>query len=146
MKDKDFKALNHPIGPNIIASTGSAVSQGYKPDVTVRDATGVLTFILESEQKTDRKAFLGDLMKAEMFAEEQNARPELIIVMQPFGNTTTAQISGHIQPYKQWLALKNGGALNLSAIRILSDVEYQHAIEAGETLGSPALKMRGHIV
>jgi hypothetical protein len=146
VKDSDFKALHHPIGAHIIASSGSAVSTGYKPDITVKDTEGILKFILESEQKTDRKAFLGDLLKAEMYSEQQKANPELIIVMQIFGNTTTKQIADHLRPYKQWLAMKKGGSLNLSAIHVLSDKEYEDAIAAGELLGSSAFKSRGHAV
>lgn len=146
MKDSEFKNLEHPIGDLIIASRGERVSPGYKPDVTVRDHTGRLRFILESEQKTDRKAFLGDLLKAEMFSEDQDANPELIIVMQTFRNTTTLQIAEHIRPYKQWLARKNGGAIKLSEIHVLSDSEYLDAIRAGEPLGSMPFKRRGHIV
>ncbi len=146
MKDAVFKALRHPIGGGAIASSGSAVSSGYKPDITVKDADGVLQFILESEQKTDRKAFLGDLMKAEMFAESQKAHPELIIVMQCFKNTTTKQIADHIRPYMNWIRSKNGGALSLSAVQVLSDVEYMSAIAAGDLLGSPAFKSHGHVV
>ena len=146
MEDADFKALNHPIGTNVVASTGTAVSPGYKPDVTVKDSQGTIRFILESEQKTDRKAFLGDLLKAEMHSEQQKAAPELIIVMQQYGNTTTKQIADHIRPYKLWLAQKKGGVLSLSAIHVLSDAEYLQAIAAGDQLGSQAFKSRGHIV
>ena len=146
MKDASFKALNHPVGANIIASSGSSVSTGYKPDITVKDTGGALKFILESEQKTDRKAFLGDLLKAEMYAEERQATPELIIVMQIYGNTTTKQIADHLRPYKQWLALKKGGKLSLSAVHVVSDVEYLAAIAAGDQLGTPAFKTRGHAV
>jgi hypothetical protein len=146
MKDAVFKALRHPVGASTIASFGSTVSSGYKPDITVKDAAGTLQFILESEQKTDRKAFLGDLLKAEMYAESQEAHPELIIVIQSFNNTTTKQIADHIRPYLHWLRLKNGGALSLSAVQVLSDVEYLAAIAAGELLGSSAFKNRGYIV
>ena len=146
MKDADFKALRHPIGANVIASSGSAVSTGYKPDITIEDSFGVLKFIIESENKTDRKAFLGDLIKAEMHSEQKKARPELIIVMHCYGNTTTQQIADHLQAYKQWLALKNGGELNLSAVHVLSDVEYQAAIADSKPLGSPAFKNYGHVV
>jgi hypothetical protein len=146
MKDSEFKALKHPVGKYIIASTGSNVSTGYKPDITVKNLGGELKFIIESEQKTDRKAFLGDLLKAEMHSEQQKAHPELIIVMQPFANTTTKQIADHLRPYKQWLAQKNGGQLNLSEVHVLSAVEYQAAIDANEVLGSNAFKSRGYLV
>jgi hypothetical protein len=130
----------------VVASKGSAVSSGYKPDVTVRDSSGVLKFILESEQKTDRKAYLGALLKAEMYAEQQNARPELIVVMQVFKNTRTKQIADHLRPYKNWLASKKGGVLSLSAIHVLSDTEYLAAIAAIEIIGSAAFRLRGHAV
>lgn len=146
MKDSDFKALNHPVGNGVVASAGTTVSTGYKPDITIRDVNGNLIYILESEQKTDRKAFLGDLLKAEMYSEQQDASPQLVIVMQPFGNTTTQQIADHIRPYAQWLAQKNGGNLNLSGIYVLSDAEYLAAIAAGELLESPAFMRRGHVV
>jgi hypothetical protein len=146
MKDAIFKALKHPVGTSTIASSGSAVSPGYKPDITVEDATGALTFILESEQKTDRKAFLGALLKAEVYAELQNARPELIIVMQAFKNTTTKQIADHLRPYKHWLSSKKGGTLSLSAIHVLSDDEYRAAIAASECIGTAAFKHHGHVL
>lgn len=146
MKDAEFKALNHPAGNNIIVTRGTAVAAGYKPDITITDTNGQLKYILESEQKTDRKAFLGDLLKAEMHAEQHSASPELVIVMQQFSNTTTKQIADHMSPYKQWLAQKNGGKLNISAIHVLSDVDYLQAIAAGENIGSQAFKKRGHLV
>lgn len=147
MKDSDFKALNHPIGKaNTIASTGQEVSKGYRPDITVKDPSGLPVFILESEQKTDRKAFLGDLVKAEMYSQKEKCTPELIIVMRVFNNTTTKQISEHIRHYSDWLAGKNGGTLNLSEIHVLSDTEYLAAISAAEVLGSTEFKKRGHVV
>jgi hypothetical protein len=146
MKDAQFKALAHLIGTHVVSTRGAAVSLGYKPDVTVRDSSGVLKFILESEQKTDRKAYLGALLKAEMYAEQQKARPELIVVMQIFKNTSTKQIADHLRPYKIWLESKKGGALNLSAIHVLSDAEYVSAIAAVEIIGSAAFRLRGHAV
>jgi hypothetical protein len=149
VKDSQFKALQHPVGSNRIASRGSQVSPGYRPDITVRRPDGdpgSLIFIIESEQKTDRKAFLGDLLKAEVYAEAQDASPELIIVMQSFANTTTQQIADHLRPYKAWLTAKKGGRLHLSGIHVLTDAEYQEAISAGAVLGSEAFKSRGFLI
>lgn len=146
MLDAEFKALNHPVGDLLIASRGTAVATGYKPDVTVRDTEGMLRFILESEQKTDRKAFLGALIKAEMYAEEQHASPELVIVMQPANNTTTNQIANHLRPYKEWLARIKGGSLSLMAIHVMSDVDYRLAASSGDVIGSAAFKLRGHVL
>lgn len=146
MNDAKFKALLHPTGNDRVVTRGEAVSAGYKPDITIRDVEERLTFILKCEQKTDRKAFLGALLKAELYAEQQCARPTLVIVMQPQGNTTTQQISNHIRPYIWWLAGKQGGRMNLACVHIMSDAEYETAIVEGEQLASTAFQQRGHLL
>ena len=147
MKNATFKACKHQVGKgNVIAPIGKAVSKGYKPDVTVKDAKGNLLYILECEQKTDRKAFLGDFIKAEFHAEHKKQHPELIIVMQVFNNTTTKQIAAHLRPYIKWLKSKGSGQLSLSAVQVLSDKEYAQSISDRETLGSEAFKKLGHYI
>ena len=143
MKDSDFKRLDHQIGTLQIGSCGSAVSAGYKPDVTVVDATGKLMFILESEQKTDRKAFLGDVLKAEKYSEECNATPMLVIVMQQQSNTTVKQIAEHILPYIAWLKGRLNGGMKLSGLLVISDTEYLASVNIKELLGSAAFLKRG---
>jgi len=144
MLDKEFKKLTHCTGSDHVATRGTEVAPGYMPDITVCDASGKLTFILESESKTDRKAFLGDLIKAEMYAEEKEADPVLIIVMRQFSNTTSKQIADHLLRYVKWLAKKQGGRLKLSGVQVLYDSEYQESNERGEPLASNAFKARGH--
>ena len=146
MLDAIFKTLNHLVGDHVIATSGTQVAEGYKPDLTLRDNHGTLTFIFESERKTDRKAFLGAVIKAEMYAEQEHAHPEFIIVMRPADNTTTKQIAEHLRPYVRWLATLKGGALNLSVVHILSDVEYRATIEAGDPPGTPEFKRRGYVI
>lgn len=146
MKDSDFKALQHCVGANRIASRGTEVAAGYKPDITVNDANGRLVFILESEQKTDRKAFLGDLVKAEKYAEERQARPTLVVVMQCFDNTTVQQIADHLRPYANWLARRNGGALTLAKVLVISDDEYLKSVQANEPLASGQFQKRAALV
>lgn len=147
MKDSEFKNIQHCVESAVIITRGSEVSKGYKPDLTVRAASdGKLLFILESEQKTDRKAFLGALMKAEMFAEVEDASPELIIVMQIMGNTTVINIAKHIQPYVWWLSKIKGGNLHLSAVHVMSDTDYLESIACAEALGSEAFKLRGCLI
>jgi hypothetical protein len=143
MKDSEFKKLPHVVGQGQIDTRGSAVHKGYKPDVTVVDGNNNLTFILESERKTDRKAFLGDVVKAQKYAEECNASPALIIVMHPQPNTTARQIAEHLHPYVTWLKSHLEGGLRLSGILVISDAEYQASIEANELLGSETLIRRG---
>lgn len=143
MKDSEFKSLPHRVGELKIDSCGSCVSVGYKPDVTIIDKNGRLVFILESEQKTDRKAFLGDVLKAEKYAEECRASPMLVIVMQPQPNTKVEKIADHIRPYVAWLKQRLNGGLNLSGVFVISDSEYQTSLNANELLGSEPFMKRG---
>jgi hypothetical protein len=144
VKDADFKSLPHRLrGGERIATRGQEVLVGYKPDVTIRDERDRLTFILESEQKTDRKAFLGDLLKAEFCAEREGSNPALIIVMKRESNTTPEQIANHLRQYAQWLAAKQGGSLYLSRIQVVSDEDYAASISVGECISSPEFMKRG---
>jgi len=143
MKDSDFKRLPHKIEGLKIASCGTLVSPGYKPDMTVVDTNSHLKFIIESEQKTDRKAFLGDVLKAQKYSEECNAVPILVIVMKPQSNTTVKQIADHLQLYVNWLNKRFNGGMDLSGILVISDDEYQASIDADELLGSEAFLKRG---
>ena len=138
-----FAGATHRVGQLKIGSRGSEVTAGYKPDITVVDTSGQLKFILESEQKTDRKAFLGAVVKALKYAEECKASPMLVIVMQPQPNTTVKQIAKHIQPYAAWLKQRLNGGLNLSGILVISDTDYQASVNANELLGSAACVKRG---
>jgi len=142
VKDDAFKSLLHCLGTHRIASRGNVVARGYKPDLTVSSPDNQLAFIIECEQKTDRKAFLGNLVKAEKYAEDCGAHPVLVIVMQEFSNTTVHQIADHLTPYAVWLARLKGGKLNLSDILLISDQEYQRSLEANELLGSQGFRAR----
>ena len=146
MDDMRFKGLPHPIGDHKVVSAGKAVTtgyKGYKPDVLVADSTGLVRFILESENKTDRKAFLGDLLKAEMYAEQSVCTPELIIVMTPSSNTTVRHIAKQLHVYAAWLAEKKNGSLSLSAVQVISDTDYEDAIAKNELISSSSFRKRG---
>ena len=146
MKDFEFKNLDHKTGSFQIGSCGKAVSSGYKPDITVIDINRSLKLILECEQKTDRKAFLGDFIKAEKYAEECKSSPMLIIVMQPKTNTTVKQIAAHLETYAVWLNKCFLGGLHLSGIFVISDIEYLDSIKANEMLDSNAFFKRGIMI
>jgi hypothetical protein len=146
MKDAAFKNLCHLVAPNRIASRGEIVGPGYKPDITVDDGGGSLLYILESEQKTDRKAFLGDLIKAELHAERTRSRPTLVIVMEERSNTTVPQIADHLRPYVCWLRDLKGGTLCLNRMHVLTAQDYLASIDRGDALGSPAFWHRGREV
>ena len=148
MKDSHFKKSKHiiPCGHKI-ATTGRSVQRdyGYKPDITIIDTENNVSFILESEQKTDRKAFLGDILKAAVYAKEKEISPDLIIVMQAFSNTTVKQIYDHLVPYVTWLS-SNLDGLHLSHIQVLSDDDYLASINACEELGSRGFRDRGFVI
>lgn len=146
LKDSEFKTLQHCIGTYRISSIGTEVAKGYKPDVTIKDENGQLAFILESEQKTDRKAFLGAFVKAEKYAEDCNARPVLVIVMKISRNTTVRQIADHLSPYAHWLACRKGGILSLSGVFIISDDDYRRSIQANELLTSELFRDRVTVI
>lgn len=146
MKDSDFKRLPHRIGDLRIASRGSDVSEGYKPDLTITDQRGALQFIVECEQKTDRKAFLGDFLKAERYAEERKSNPTLVIVMQPADNIKVQQIARQIQSYAHWLHRRMSDGLYISRIVVMSDIEYEQSVQDGEILGSQNFLNRGIVV
>ncbi len=142
MTHATFKNLPHCLGSYRIASCGGLVCKGYKPDLTVCNSDNQLAFIFECEQKTDRKAFLGSLVKAEKYAEDCAAHPILIIVMQEFDNTTVQQIAGNLRPYASWLARLKGGKLNLADILLISDREYLCSLKASELPASPNFLLR----
>ena len=136
MKDADFKALEHPVGRLVISSRGSETSSGYKADLTITDLSGNLLYIFECEQKTDRKAFLGDLLKASRHAHETGTCPTLIVVMQTFTNTTSSQIFKQLVSYADWLSQNLNNGLSLSGIHVMTDEQYKFVVDAKIEIGS----------
>lgn len=146
MRDSDFKHLSHQVGQFRIATLGTEVTKGYKPDVTVTDSSGRVVFILESENKTDRKAFLGDLVKAEKFSQERGNSLFLIIVMSEMDNTTVDQIADHLKPYFEWLKDMGASRLGLRGCFVLSDEQYCRSVANAEILGSDPFLARCKLI
>jgi len=136
MKDNDFKKLDHVVGSSRVHTRGELVEDGYKPDLTVANTANEILYILECEYKTDRKAFLGDLIKAEKFSFYKKIHPTLVIVMTQFENTTVEQIAGNLRPYVKWLKERAGGQMSLKQILLIEDRKYLDSIRAGEELCS----------
>ena len=143
MNDSDFKNMGHQVGNNRIATNGGQVTTGYKPDLTIKNQNNDVVFILESEQKTDRKAFLGDYIKAEKFSQEEDCNPMLIIVMRVFSNTTVQQIANHLEPYLLWFRNGFGNTAKINNILIMSYTEYESSAVANEVNGSQQFNSRG---
>ena len=136
-----MKVLEHSLGDSMGITNGSEVAKGYKPDATIYDkSNNKPAVIIEFEKKTDRKAFLGDFVKAEKYAEDSDARPFLVIILTVYDNTTKEQIANHLVSYREWL--RNLGAHNLQYILVISETDYLKAIQANELLDSPSFRAR----
>lgn len=123
MKDSKFKSAIKFHYSNLNCKIGEKIDDGYMPDAVVLTENGEC-LIFESEQKTDRKAFLGSFMKAEIYAEKNQINHHLIIVMREYKNTTVSQVARHLTPYVEWLSNLKSGTLSLKTIQIISDSDF----------------------
>ncbi|MGD9638717.1 MAG: hypothetical protein AB7U85_06625 [Alphaproteobacteria bacterium] len=144
MKDKEFKNFEHIIPDNYTINTkGEKISDSndYYPDVSIKDNEGKNWIILESERKTDRKAFVGSLIKAFFYAYYQNLNLTLIIVMKENGQQTNVeQISNHLKPYFEWLV--SLGVKNLKKVLVISDEQYKKSATNKEKILSESFLKR----
>jgi hypothetical protein len=130
VKDKEFKKLSHPIDPRFSITLGTEVTSGYKPDLTGScPKSRKLKIIIECEQKTDRKALLGSLIKAIKYSHECSCRILFVIVMKETTNTTIDQIYNHIKQYVEWLKKIIKNHFMISKTIIISDCEYNKCIK-----------------
>ena len=133
MNDAFFKSLSHCLGIYRIASCGNLVCKGYKPDLTVCNSDNQLVLIFECEQKTDRKAFLGDFVKAEKYAADCGALIPLYYRDAGIPEyDRAAKWAYNLRPYADWLGRLKGGSLNLADVLLISDREYLCSVEANE--------------
>ena len=144
MFDSEFKNFPHKlVQGDVIASRGSNIATGgnYRPDIAIRNSSGAIHLILESERKSERKAFIGALVHAAKYAADSNTKITLVFVMKETGNqTTVAQVSANIRPYYQWLHTL--GATQLNRILLISDKEYDESTNANEVLLSEQFTAR----
>jgi len=144
MFDSAFKKFNHNIasGDRIASKGNNIVDEGnYRPDITIENSHNKVYIIMESERKSERKAFIGALVQAAKYAAEKNTTMTLVFVMKETGNqTTVAQVSANIRPYYQWLYAL--GAKQLNSVLLISDTEYDKSNKANEVLLSQQFKKR----
>ena len=117
MIDKKFKALKHSYLNHSIELTGSELTKEYKPDVVLKDSNHYV--ILESEHSTNRKTFLGGLLKAAKFLTGKN-QGILVFVMKIQSNTKIEQITNHLGSYLRYIEPIS----NLKEVFVISDEEY----------------------
>lgn len=100
MKDYQFKRLNHKYLNFKVTARGQQLVQGYQPDVVLNRNNEYL--ILECENGTSRKHFLGGLIKAAKFL-SGNKSGILVFVILVKPNTNEIQLSNHLKPYLDWV-------------------------------------------
>lgn len=142
MRDTEFKNFNHrlPEG-SLILSTGQNLIDGYRPDISIQNSDGDVHVILESERKSERKAFIGAMVKASHFAYDTKIPVTLIFIMKETGNQTTiGQVSANIRPHFEWLVKL--GAKQLQRIIFISDNAYIASANNDEAILSAAFISR----
>lgn len=144
MLDTEFKNFAHKLAQgDVIASRGNNIANNgnYRPDIAIKNQSGAIYLILESERKSERKAFIGAMVHAAKYAADANTKITLVFVMKETGNqTTVAQVSANIRPYYQWLHTL--GATQMNRVLLISDVEYEDSANANEELLSAQFIVR----
>ena len=99
--------------------------------------------ILESENNTNRKMFVGCLMKAAYFLRNENIG-FLVIVLHEHDNTTLEQIWKHLVPYFQWI--KKGGLTNMEKVYLIKDEDYRTGDETCLPVDSEAFLHKAKVI
>jgi hypothetical protein len=117
ISDKAFKALQHSHKGYIKHLNGQILEEGYKPDFVLK--RGDYYIILESENSSSRKTFVGGMIKAAHFLQGQK-RGKLIFVIVPKKNTTADSIAKHLRPYLKMVQ----GRTNLRNVFVVEASSY----------------------
>ena len=115
--DKIFKSIEHYCDGFKKYSDGQQVEPGYKPDyVLVKDDNFV---ILESENSSSRKMYVGGMIKAAHFL-RNNRTGILVFVIRPKNNTKVSSIANHLTRYFEWIKDKT----NLKSVYVIDAAKY----------------------
>lgn len=117
IKDREFKKLLHECKGYSMHSNGNAVEEGYKPDYTMRMGNDFI--ILESENSSSRKTFVGGMLKAAHFLQGERTG-SLVFVIVPRRNTKAMTIALHLKKYFSWISEKT----NLKEIYVIEASHY----------------------
>src|ERR1044072_5269590 len=117
--DKIFKALPHTCKGYEKYLSGESLGNepGYRPDYVLKKGNDYL--ILESENATSRKTFVGGMMKAAHFLQGER-RGKLVFIIVPRPNTTSVAIARHLKKYLNWVK----GISNLREVYIIEALHY----------------------
>lgn len=118
MEDSIFKNLAHGADGYFIMLNGQEIDTGYKPDVVLRNG-GDEYIIIESETGTNRKAFLGNMMKAAKYLSGTRSGIAVLVIKE-HSNTTVEQIYRHLIPYFKWIM----PLTNITAVYLINAEHY----------------------
>lgn len=131
--DRLFKSLNHRCKGFELFLNGQSLEPGYKPDVVLRKANNFI--IIESENSSSRKTFVGGMMKAAHFLKDKN-KGKLIFVMVPKKNTTALSLAIHLKPYLKWINTNT----NLKSVYVIEAGAYYNNNAVIELFGNEFIK------
>ena len=115
--DKLFKSLEHTYNGFKFYLNGQYLESGYKPDYVLKNGNKYI--IIESENSSSRKTFVGGMIKAAHFL-QQEKKGMLIFVIVPKKNTTASSISIHLKPYFKWIKANT----NLTSVFVIEANSY----------------------
>ena len=98
--DRLFKKLLHTHDGYSMYLNGQELEEGYKPDYVLKNGNEFI--ILESENTSSRKTFVGGMIKAAHYLQNKR-KGRLVFVIVPKENTTAIAISKHLKPYLKWI-------------------------------------------
>lgn len=117
ISDREFKMLSHFCPGYSMYTNGAELLPGYKPDYVLNKDNDYV--ILESENTSSRKLFIGGLIKAAHFTQLERTG-KLVFVMVPKENTTAKSITEQLRTYFNWVKDKT----NLSEIYVIEANSY----------------------
>lgn len=117
IKDLDFKSLNHSCEGYEKYRNGQTLELGYKPDYVLKRGNEYI--ILESENSSSRKTFVGGMIKAAHFLTGEK-HGKLIFVIVAKKNTSASSIAKHLQKYFDWISINT----NLKEIYVIESTAY----------------------
>ena len=115
--DKIFKGLTHSSKGFEKFRDGQELEQGYKPDYVLKNKDEYI--ILESENSSSRKTFVGGMIKAAHYLQNENTG-KLIFVIVPKENTKATSIAKHLELYLKWIQTQT----NLKEVFVIDAEKY----------------------
>ena len=115
--DKDFKQILHTCKGYQKHLNGAEIEPGYRPDYVLK--RGNKYIILESENSSSRKTFVGGMIKAAHYLQNEKSGI-LIFIIVPKPNTKAEVIAAHLVKYFTWIKDKT----NLKKVFVIEASHY----------------------